>query len=115
MAVGEKLTSSDGTEWEVIGPNNRTSGRRNQQNVLKEEPGPTSYAKRNISEDSPASAWNLMIDDFILKRIKFYTELEARRQTGDANSLVQGLAWTVFSGQYVEEQIRRDYAVHAFR
>ena len=45
--------------------------------------GPTSYTKRNVFAGSPASAWRLLIDDFILKHIAKCTITEAQRQLQD--------------------------------
>ncbi|XP_029441015.1 uncharacterized protein LOC115080763 isoform X2 [Rhinatrema bivittatum] len=80
MTPGEKLVSPDGTEWEVVGSSNAAAGQQAQQNVLGEEPGPTPRATCSISDGSVASSWFLIIDDFILGKIKICTEIEAHRQ-----------------------------------
>ena len=54
-----------------------------QQNILRETSGPTPYTKRNVVAGSPASAWRLLIDDFILKHIAKCTITEAHRQLQD--------------------------------
>lgn len=74
------LTAPDGTEWLQMTPGDYSAGRRSQQNILKEASGPTPYAKRNVFAGSPASAWRLLIDNFILKHITKCTVTEAHRQ-----------------------------------
>ena len=53
-------------------------GRYGRQNILRESPGPTSLPKRKIVEQSVLSAFNLLVDDFIIKHIIECTESEAR-------------------------------------
>ena len=50
---------------------------------MRETSGPTSYTKRNVFATSPASAWRLLIDDFILKHIAKCTITKAHRQLQD--------------------------------
>jgi len=76
----EILTAPDGTEWRKITPGDHSAGRRSQQNILREAPGPTPFAKRNVVAGSPASAWRLLIDSYILKLIVKCTVTEAHRQ-----------------------------------
>jgi hypothetical protein len=52
--------------------------------VLREQPGPTPHATRSVSEDKVSSAWQLFIDDSILRHIKRCTESEAAR-AGEQN------------------------------
>jgi hypothetical protein len=54
-----KETASDGTVWTVENTSN-TSGRRPLQNILRENAGPTTYAKRHICSDKPLSAWSAL-------------------------------------------------------
>ncbi|XP_054729834.1 uncharacterized protein LOC129238721 [Anastrepha obliqua] len=75
--VGILQIASDGTEWTCISPNAFEVGRCSQQNILREISGPTPYAKRYIENDKPISAWRLLIDEYILRRIKECTEKEA--------------------------------------
>ena len=58
-------------------------GRRADQNILREAPGPTGHAKRYIVRDSPLSAWELFIDNFVLNHIRKCTLAEADRQGND--------------------------------
>ena len=77
------LIAPDGTEWLQITCSDSSVGRCSQQNILKETSGPTPYTKRNVLAGSPASAWRLLIDDFILKHIAKCTITEAHRQLQD--------------------------------
>ena len=63
------LIAPDETEWLQITSGDSLVGRCSQQNILRETSGPTPYTKRNVFTGSPASAWRLLIDDFILKHI----------------------------------------------
>ena len=51
------LVARDGTEWIPVVPRTNSRGRCSQQNILRECPVATSYARRNVSRNSPASAW----------------------------------------------------------
>lgn len=82
LTVGTEVEAPDGTKWEVIPTNIGTLGRRGQQNILRENSGPSPYAKRCVITDSPSSAWRLFIDEPILKHIQKCTEAEARRVLG---------------------------------
>ena len=50
---------------------------------MRKTSGPTPYTKRNVFAGSPASAWRLLIYDFILKHIAKCTITEAHRQLQD--------------------------------
>ena len=58
-------------------------GRTQSQNILREIPGPTAHAKRNIVDDSPVTAFNLLIDEPLLRNIQIATQAEAHRQLGN--------------------------------
>jgi len=77
---GDKLLAPDGTEWVVEPCQTFQAGKKAQQNVFKDKPGPTPFAKRYIADDEAASAWRLLIDETILKHIKKCTEAEACKQ-----------------------------------
>lgn len=68
--------SKDGTSWTVTSASRTTAGKYGAQNILKEVPGTTPYAKRNVS-DNVTSAWRLFIDESMLHHIKKCTEAEA--------------------------------------
>ena len=51
------------------------------QNILRENPVPTDYARRHNDVESPARAWRLINNDFILEHIRKYNIDEAFRQT----------------------------------
>ena len=77
------LTAKDGTKWKKVQVGEQSTGRHASHNVLKECPGPSSYVRKNIQAGSPASAWLLFIDKFILEHIRTCTITEAHRQTGN--------------------------------
>lgn len=79
LPVGSVVDAPDGTKWRVIQTNESSAGRRGQQNVLKDVPGPSPYAKRHVTDGIATSSWRLLIDDGMLKHIKKCTELEAKR------------------------------------
>ncbi|XP_035227783.1 uncharacterized protein LOC118199990 [Stegodyphus dumicola] len=73
---GSIYVSKDGTSWTVTSTSQTTAGKYGAQNMLKEMPGPTSYAKRNVG-DNVLSAWRLFVDESMLRHIKKCTEAEA--------------------------------------
>ncbi|XP_073533078.1 uncharacterized protein [Phyllobates terribilis] len=73
------LVSADGIQWKPVEIGEHLPGRRDSQNILREAPGPTGYARRNIIIDSPLSAWCLFFDSYILTHIKNCTLAEACR------------------------------------
>ncbi|XP_073494170.1 uncharacterized protein [Phyllobates terribilis] len=73
------LVSADGIQWKPVEIGEHLPGRRDSQNILREAPGPTRYARRNIIIDSPLSAWRLFFDSYILTHIKNCTLAEACR------------------------------------
>ena len=75
------LTAKDGNKWKNAQVGEQSTGRLASHNILKECPGPLSYARRNIQAASPVSAWLLFIDKFILEHIHKCTITEAHRQT----------------------------------
>jgi len=75
----EYLGKYNETKWTVIEGGRGASGRFGSHNVLRKQPGPTSYATRSVSEDKVSSAWRLFMDDSILRHIKRCTEAEAAR------------------------------------
>ena len=77
------LTAKDGTKWKKVQVGEQSTGRLASHNILKEWPGPSSYTRKNIQAGSPASAWLLFIDKFILEHIHTCTITEAHRQTGN--------------------------------
>lgn len=75
------FTAKNKTAWSQMASSSHGTGRRQRQNILKEEPGPTSYAKRNVSGVS--SAFLLFIDKFIVDHIVNCTEKEAQSKEND--------------------------------
>ena len=80
----EYVGKDNETKWTVIESGRGASGRFGSHNVFREQPGPTPYATRSVSEDKVSLAWQLFIDDSILRHIKRCTEAEAAR-TGKQN------------------------------
>ena len=74
---GVILTAPDGTEWLQITPGKNFAIRHLTQNISREVSGPTPYVKRNVVAGSSASAWSLLIDNFILKHIEKCTITKA--------------------------------------
>ena len=68
----------EGTVWTLDAGEEELVGRISQHNILKDIPGPTSFAKRNITESDNISALNLFIDSYIIDHIVKCTEIEAR-------------------------------------
>ena len=85
LPVGSKQTSKAGHAWEVIAPSSPSSGRALTRNIMRDNPGPTLYAKRNVSVDSLVSAFRLFVDNSMLKHIQKCTETEARSRLQDDN------------------------------
>ena len=79
------FATSDGITWDLLNPNQKNFGRRSCHNVITEAPGPSAQAHRSIIKESVRSAWDLFIDESILRHIQRCTEEEARRvlQTDD--------------------------------
>jgi len=74
------LAVPDAKEWLQITPGDLFAGRRRQQNILRDISEPTPYGKRILFAGSPASAWRLLVDNFILKHITKCTVTDAHRQ-----------------------------------
>ncbi|KAK9701731.1 Transposase IS4 [Popillia japonica] len=79
LSYGNKVIAPNGTEWTGGAVGDIPAGRRAQQNILRELPGPSGLARQGIDEDKLSSAWLLIIDDRILKHIEKCTEQEPRR------------------------------------
>ena len=79
------FATSDEITWNLLNPNQKNSGRPSCHNVITEAPGPSAQAHRSIIKESVRSAWDLFIDESILRHIQRCTEEEARRvlQTND--------------------------------
>ena len=79
FATSAKIT------WDLLDPNQNNSGRPYCHNVITEAPGPSTQAHRSIIKESVRSAWDLFIDEDMLRHIQRCTEKEALRvlQTDD--------------------------------
>ena len=73
------LTAQYGTKWKKVQLGEQSTDRLASHNILKECPGPSSYARRNIQSASPASAWLIFVDKCILEHIRKCTITEAHR------------------------------------
>ena len=82
-ALPDEEIARDGTVWKRMAFGEELPGRLSQQNILKELPGPTPYAKRNIEDESATSAFKLLIDEPLLRHIQRSTVAEARLQLDD--------------------------------
>ena len=80
----------DGSYWLALGPNQAVSGRLQQQNIMKIQPGPTAYAFFCIISDSPFSMFRILFNEPMLRNIQKCTIAEAQRVTGDPN---WGIFW----------------------
>jgi hypothetical protein len=86
-SVSGTETARDGTVWHSV-ISGMSCGRLADQNVLKETPGPTSFARQRVHEESVASAFKLLVDNNMMQHIQTCTQREARERTGDQS-------WTV--------------------
>lgn len=77
------ITSIDGTSW-TPQMGYTQSGRRARHNIITEQAGPTSYARRNFTGHL-SDSWRLLIDESILRHIQKCTLEEANRQLGHNN------------------------------
>ena len=73
------LATSDGTTNDHLDPVQNNSERRSYHNIFREAPGPSTQAKRSIFNESVRRAWDLFIDESMLRHIQRCTEEEARR------------------------------------
>ena len=79
------FATSDRITWDLLNPNQKNSERQSCHNVITEALGPPAQAHCSIIKESVCSAWDLFIDESMLRRIQRCTEEEARRvlQTND--------------------------------
>ena len=79
--------------WDLLDSNQNNAGRRSSHNVIREAPGPSIQAHRSIIKESVCSAWDLFIDEGMLRHIQKCTEEEVRRvlQTDNWRVSLHGL------------------------
>ena len=65
------FATSDGITWDFLNPNQKNSGRRSCRNVVTQGPGPSAQAHRSIIKELVRSAWNLFIDESMLRHIMY--------------------------------------------
>ena len=73
------FATSDGITWDLLNPNQKNSGRRSCYNVITKAFGPPAQAHRSIIKELVRSAWDLFIDESMLRPIQRCTEEEAQR------------------------------------
>ncbi|KAF2898399.1 hypothetical protein ILUMI_07776 [Ignelater luminosus] len=56
-----------------------------QRNILKDNPGPTFYAKQKTNKDKISIFWRLFVDNYMLKIIKNCTKTEANNKLENVN------------------------------
>ena len=113
---GSLIVAPDGTQWTriVFGTNSR--GRYSQQNILREGPGATSHARRNVRINSSASAWCLIIDKFILEHIRSCTVTHLQTRCENFTLSVEELqAFTVAFCKQVMSRNRFKVILRFFR
>nr|XP_040583521.1 uncharacterized protein LOC121132194 [Lepeophtheirus salmonis] len=74
----QEYVGKDNTIWHKQIGNGEISARFNQENILKEVLGPLSFAKRNIMTDKILSAFELLIDNYIIDHFAKCTIVETR-------------------------------------
>ena len=74
-------TARDGTKWEFMEFGEEALGRRGAQNIVTEQSGLSRFAFRMV--DSPAGAFQVIFDNYMLKHIQQCTNVEARRVLGN--------------------------------
>ena len=77
------IQGRDGSKWRKIVMSSAAQGRLQSHNILRFQPGPTSYSTSRIDTDSPASSFRILFDEPMLRNIKKCTVEEGRRRTGD--------------------------------
>ena len=79
FATSAKIT------WDLLDPNQNNSGRRFWENVIREAPGPSTQTHCSIIKESVCSAWDLFIDEGMLRHIQSCTEdvAQSALQTDD--------------------------------
>lgn len=88
----QTVRSPDGSTWKFHAPNRSLAGRLPAHNVFRQTPGPTNFARRNVTPNSPLSAFSLFINEPMLRSIQKNTEAEARRRLGNES-------WTLSLGE----------------
>ena len=77
------IQGRDGSRWRKIAVSSASQGRLQSHNILRFQPGPTSYSFCHVDTDSPVSSFRVLFDEPMLRNIRKCTVEEGRRQTGD--------------------------------
>ncbi|KAF2883529.1 hypothetical protein ILUMI_22645 [Ignelater luminosus] len=80
LEENQACTSKDGTKWKGVSANKIRAVKTAQRNILKDNPGPTFYAKQKTNKDKISTFWRLFVDNHTLKIIKNCTETEANNK-----------------------------------
>lgn len=88
----QTVCSPDGSTWKFHVANRHLAGRLPAHNVFRQTPGPTNFARRNVLEDSPLSAFSIFVNESMLRSIRTNTEAEARRR-------LRNETWTLSLGE----------------
>ena len=75
----------DGSCWQALAPNQAISGRLQQQNIMRIQPCPTSYAASCIISDRLLSSFRILFNKPMLRNTRKCTIAEAQRVMGDLN------------------------------
>ena len=70
QGVPGMIQGRDGSRWQKIGVSSAAQGRLQSQNILRFQPGPTSYSTRRVDSDSPVSSFRILFDEPMLRNIK---------------------------------------------
>ena len=77
------IQGRDGSKWRKIAVSSAAQGRLQSHNILRFQPGPTSYSTNRVDTDSPVSSFRMLFHEPMLRNIKKCTVEEGRRRTGD--------------------------------
>ena len=69
------LAAKDGSKWKYTSFTHFSRGRLQQQNILTVKPGPTYFATSRIIDQSPASAFQILFHEAILRNIQKCTQM----------------------------------------
>ena len=73
----------EGLKWRKIAVSSAAQARLQSHNILRFQPGPTSYSTNRIDTDSPVSSLRILFDKPMLRNIKTCAVEEGRSRTGD--------------------------------
>ena len=77
------IQGRDGSKSRKIAVSSAAQGRLQSHNILRFQPGPTSYSTSRVDTDSPVSVFRILFDKPMLRNIKKCAVAKRRRRTGD--------------------------------